>query len=278
MNEQAKVISIGDLFRESWKLYRERIGVLTKIILLPVALIAVGDLWRLFTPDNWFFGGLLIFIGTIISVIAYLALVFALQENTSFGESYRSALRRIWSYAWLTVLSGFVTLGGFFMLIIPGIVFSVWFMFAIYVFVTEGEKGMNALLRSREYIRGYWWPVFGRQIVFVLGVLAVALVLSSIGSALIGGGKEGSNLVSDLLTLVVAPLIAVYFYVLYGNLKSLKPKVVGQPVTGPRGFFYFSAVLGVLGIIALIALIVLIIIGILPFPGALEQQGVLLPQ
>lgn len=267
VNEQAKVISIGDLFRESWSLYRERIGLLTKIILLPVAFIVTGDLWGLLTPDNWF-GGLLIFIGTIISVLSYLALVFALTKKTSFSESYRLALRRIWSYGWLTVLSGFVILGGFFMLVIPGIVFSIWFMFAIYVFAIEGDKGMNALLKSREYVRGYWWPVFGRQIVFVLAVLAVALVASFIGLALTGGDKAGSDIIGDLLTLVVAPLIAAYLYVLYGSLKSLKPEVAKKPPQGPRGFFYFSAVWGVLGIIVLM---VLFTIGALFFSGVLEQ-------
>lgn len=267
MKRETKLISVRDLFRQSWKLYRERIGLLTKIILLPVAFIVVGGLWGLLTSNGWF-GGLLIFIGTIISILSYLALVFALQKNTSFGESYRLALRRVWSYGWLTVLSGFVTLGGIFMLIVPGIVFSIWFMFAIYVFAIEGDKGMNALLKSREYVRGYWWPVFGRQIVFVLAVLAVALVTSFIGSVLTGGDKAGSDIIGDLLTLVVAPLIAAYLYVLYGSLKSLKPEVAKKPPQGPQGFFYFSAVFGVLGLIALIALI---IIGVLLFPGVFEQ-------
>ncbi|MBI2594852.1 MAG: hypothetical protein HYW38_01160 [Candidatus Colwellbacteria bacterium] len=255
LKEQAKVISIGDLFSESWKLYRERIGVLTKIMLLPVAFLLVGDLWELLNTVTWF-GGLSGFIGTVVSFFAALALIFALQEKVQFGESYRLAFRKIWSYGWLTVLSGFATLGGFVMLVIPGIIFVIWFVFAIYVFAIEGEKGMNALLRSREYVRGYWWQVFGRQIVLVLVALAAVLGLGFIGAIL--AADEGAAFVINLFTLILAPFITVYLYMLYQNVKSLKPEVAGQPATGPRGFFYFSAVLGVVGLIALLVLIVVL--------------------
>lgn len=263
MNGEAKVISIGDLFRQSWRLYRERISTLTKIILLPVAFLVGGDILKLLNIGS---GGLLGFIGVITSFMAALALIFALQGNVQFGEAYRLALRRFWSYGWLAILSGFVTLGGFVMLIVPGIIFSIWFIFAIYIFALEGEKGMDALLRSREYVRGCWLQVFGRQVVLILLAVAVILALSFLSAALTGGSKSGENLVINLLTLVITPFITAYFYVLYQNLKSLKSEVISQPASGPRGFFYFSAVLGVLGLIALI--MVLFIIAALLIPGA----------
>jgi len=265
MNGQAKVISIGDLFRQSRGLYRERISTLTKIMLLPIAFLAAGDLFGLLNILSRL-GVLLSFIGVITSFMAALALIFALQNNVQSGESYRLMLRRFWPYGWLTVLSGFVTLGGFVMLVIPGIIFSIWFIFAIYVFALEGEKGMNALLRSREYVRSYWWKIFGRQVVLILSAVAVILAFGFLGAALTGGNKSGTNLVIDLLTLVTTPFITAYFYVLYQNLKSLKPEVMSQPASGPRGFFYFSAVLGVLGLVALI--VVLFIIAALLISGA----------
>ena len=250
---QAKVISIGDLFRESWKLYRERVRILTKIILLPVAFLVAGDLLGLFAPSG--LASLPAFIGTIISFFAYLALIFALQENIQFGEAYRRAWKKIWSYGWLTLLSGFAVLGGFVMLVVPGVIFSIWFAFATYVFVIEGEKGMSALLRSREYVRDYWWQVFGRQIVFGLAALVVIIFLGLVGTVL--GGEAGASFVVNLFILIFAPLTVAYVYTLYQNLKSLKPEVAGQPPAGPRGFFYFSAVLGVLGIIVFMVLMVL---------------------
>lgn len=269
MKEQAKVISIRSLFGESWKLYRERIGVLTKIMLLPVAFLVAGDLLELFAPSG--LASLPTFIGTMISLLSYLALIFILQERVQFGEAYRMAWKKIWSYGWLTILSGFVILGGFVMLFIPGIIFSIWFVFAIYVFAIEGEKGMNALLRSREYVRGYWWQVFGRQIVLILAALAALLGLGFIGAIL--AADKGEALIINLFTLILAPFTTVYLYTLYQNVKSLKPEVASQPPSGPRGFFYFSAVLGVLGLIALIVLIV--VIGVLLFSGVLEQPSIL---
>lgn len=252
---QAKVISIGDLFRQSWELYIERLGVLTKITLLPVAFLVAGDIWALLFPNSWF-DGLLIFIGILISFLSYQALIFALTGNEQFSGSYRLVLQRFWSYVWLTILSAFVFLGGFVMLFIPGIIFGVWLTLVFYVFA-HGDKGMNALLRSREYVRGYWWQVFGRNVLLVLLMLIAVLVIIVSGSALTGNDEAGMNLIGDLLTLIIAPFITAYFYVLYQNLKSLKPEVASQPASGPRGFFYFSAVLGVLGPIVLLVLVVL---------------------
>lgn len=253
MNGEAKVISIGDLFRQSWKTYRGRAGLLTKIISLPVAFLMAGDLLGLFAPSG--LAGLLAFIGTVISFFAYLALVFALQENIQFGEAYRRAWKKIWSYGWLTLLSGFAVLGGFVMLVIPGVIFSIWFAFATYVFVIEGEKGMSALLRSREYVRGYWWQVFGRQIVFGLAALVAIMLLGLVGTVL--GGEAGASFIVNLFILLLAPVSVAYVYTLYQNLKSLKPEVGGQLPAGPRGFFYFSAVLGILGLIIFMVLMVL---------------------
>lgn len=258
MNEQAKIISIGDLVKQSWGLYRERVGILTKIMTLPIAFLMAGDIFGLLNILSQL-GGFLVFLGTVISFLAALALIFALQGDVQFGESYRLALRRFWSYGWLTVLLGFVTLGGFVMFVIPGIIFWTWFAFAIYVFALEGERGMNALLRSREYVRNYWRQVFGRQIILTLSGVAVFLALGFLGGVLTGGNKSGTNLVINLFTLVVTPFISAYFYTLYQNLKSLKPEAANQPASGSRGFFYFSAILGVLGLIALVLLVLALV-------------------
>lgn len=253
MKKETKLISVGDLVQQSRGLYRERIGLLTKIMLLPIGLILLGDLGESFSPG---IGGFLVFVGTITSFIAYPALIFVLEKSSQFGEAYRLVLQRFWSYAWLVLLAGFVTLGGFVMLIIPGIIFGTWFAFAIYIFIIEGEKGMNALLRSKEYVRDYWWQVFGRQLLFALAALVVIALLGIIGTIL--AGEAGATFIVDLFSLVLAPLTVVYLYTMYGSLKSLKPEVVKQAPAGPRGFFYVSAVLGVLGLIALLVLIAVV--------------------
>lgn len=253
MSEKAKVISVGDLFRQSWQAYRARIRLLATVILLPTAFLLVGDL--LFGSLEWL-GGILGFIGTILSFFAYLGLIFVLQGSASeWRDAYRMAWARIWSYGWLVVLSAFAVLGGFVMLVIPGIIFSIWFAFVTYVFVIEGKKGMDALLRSRQYVQGHWWQVFGRQILLGLAAIAAILILTVFGNVI--AGEAGVSILVNLFTLVLAPFAVAYVYTLYENVKSLKPEVASGPVEGPRGFFYFSAVLGIVGIIALLVFLVL---------------------
>lgn len=256
MMREAKLISIGDLFKHSWNLYRERIGVLTKIMLVPMALVILGDLLHLANPKSSLANSL-VSLGLIISVFAALALIFALQEKVGAGESYRLVFRNFWSYLWLTILSGAVVLGGAVMLVIPAIIFSIWFIFTNYVFASEGEKGMNAILRSRQYVQGHWWQIFGRSLLLGIVILVLLLVCGFIAE-IFAGDKGGGliALITDVLIIVITPLATTYFYALYQNVKSLKPEVRNAPPTGPRGFFYVSAVLGVLGFIALAILFV----------------------
>lgn len=283
MEGEVKLISVGEFFRQSWGLYRERLGVLTKIALLPVILLIALDLGDFLGLPS-ILVGIIGLVGAIISFLAALALIFAIQENIQFGEAYRLALRRIWSYGWLTILSGFVVLGGFVMLIIPGIIFVIWFAFAIYVFAIEGERGMNAVLRSREYVQGNWWQVFGRYILLVLATLIIIGVINLFASPIalaLGATKAlGKSIGQTLFSLFLIPFYTAYLYTLYRSLKTLKPELAGQPPQGPRGFFYFSFVLGILGLIALLVVMVLVAAYLLSgglgpdmFQGALPKDS-----
>jgi len=54
------------------------------------------------------------------------------------------------------IILGFLGTGGFLFLIIPGIIFLVWFIFAQFIIFAEDDRGMNAILKSKEYVRGKW--------------------------------------------------------------------------------------------------------------------------
>jgi len=77
---------------------------------------------------------------------------------------------------WVGLLAGFVGAGGFLLFVIPGIVFTVWFCFAQFVLVREDLRGMDALLKSREYVRGKG----GKVALRLLLVWAVTLLLVAV--------------------------------------------------------------------------------------------------
>lgn len=251
MEEKPKLIAVGALFGQSWQIYKGRFLTLIKIILLPGAFILAGDLLAIgFGAVSTLF----VIAGGLGLVLGVLALVSNLGTNVPPREAYRSALKKFWPYLWLSLLTGFTILGGLFMLIIPGLIFLIWFGFVLYIFVLDGEKGMNAMLKSKAYVNGYWWPIVGRGLLLILVVFLIALVFGSLG-ALVSLNEAWLQFTSDLVTLVIAPFSLIYFYLLYQNLKSLKPEVATQPAEGPRGFFIFSAIFGLVAALIVIVLI-----------------------
>jgi competence protein ComGC len=109
---------------------------------------------------------------------------------------------------------------------------------AIFILIAEDLTGMNALLKSREYVKGKWGGVFWR--LFFMGVLS--LIISSV-----------LNLISWLLqipfgliiTLFWVPLAMTYSFLIYSNLKSLKGEIVFAPTSGEKVPFILVAIFGI---------------------------------
>lgn len=103
----------------------------------------------------------------------------------------------------------------FLLLIVPGIIFMVyWYVFS-YVVIDQKISGMDALKKSKEMIKGNWWKTFA---LFVIAIL-ISGVISSVSSNI----SSGSSLISGLLMAIFSGVISVYFgYVAvayYFNLK-----------------------------------------------------------
>jgi len=234
-------MSIGDLFSKSWKLYKNSFWRLIAVVLIPMAVVVGAGLVFLVlglifytTIFSEFLGSLsrdsstFSFIETIASVgpLLILGLVFALVmlivnfwskasqlvavRDTRSSVDIKKSLKEGWRlwvpYAWVAVLEGLALMVGFILLIIPGIIFAIWFIFTPYTLMFDGFKGVAALKRSKELVQGYWWAVFGRMALMMLIVFAFSFVplVGSIGSFLAG---------------IYA---IVYFSVLYEDLKRVK--------------------------------------------------------
>ncbi len=184
-----------------------------------MVLVAIWFLLLLTTVNNntmlsnlAIFTVLLVFfsMGTLIGLCFHVALLYSIKER-NFQKSMKEYLRQAWDvawpYAWVCFLAGIMITIGFALLIIPGIIVMVWLLFSKYIFIWEEKKGMQALQRSRELVKGYWWPIFGR--LCLVGV--VGALVSSIPSV---------GMFINLF--IVAPFSAIYIYVLYENVKMVK--------------------------------------------------------
>jgi hypothetical protein len=254
---------------QAWSLYKQRLGVLLGVMIVPIlvwiglaVVLTVGGLSAfslLFSRFAAAGAGLFIILAIIFFLVIFviqawsqLALLYAIkdsQEGIGIGEAYRRGWHKILSYWWVTLLAGFITLGGFLLLIVPGVIFATSFSLAAIVLIAEDLKGMNALLKSRAYVKGRWGEVFARF--FSIGVLSliVSLVLIFIFYVLkIPFGAEISRL---LIGFFLTPLIVTYSFLVYSNIKTVQGEVAFTPTGGQKATFGVIGILGVLFIPAL---------------------------
>lgn len=159
----------------------------------------------------------------IIGLWPRLSLRFAVKgraHKIGIIESFKKGWFTLHSYIWVSLLSFLAVLGGLILLVVPGIIFAVWFSLSTYILVAENVKGSGALERSKELIEGYWWEVLGRFVVLGLIIFGLGFILGFIpivGQIVIG--------------ILLPPFSIVYIYLLYEDLKELKETSAGQGQT-----------------------------------------------
>ncbi len=247
---QPELFSIGKLFSESWEVYKQRIGTLIVLYILSIvfwvlpALLfgGVGALSAAAMPKyNTYIalGGLLLAsIGSLAGLCWGLAALTAgvIDSSASIGESLGRGWRMLWSYAWVVSLALLVILGGFSLLFIPGIIFLVWAFPGQFVIFTSDERGMKALLKGREYIRGYFFDSFIKLLIISLCMTAVSLIP-------LGG-------------IIFFPFMVIYLYKMYQNLRGLKGSVITySPSAGAKLAWFGMGALGLAAPIVLFALL-----------------------
>jgi len=150
--------------------------------------------------------------------------------GTTFRSAYRYGFVHFLAFLWLSVLVGLATMLGFLLLIIPGIIVSVWFVFAQMTFVQEGLRGVEAMRASRLYVKGRWWKVFGRLLALTLGVLLVYLALGVLASFTIPDQQFLQDVLFSLINLVVMPWSIVYVYFLYKDARAAASAETRSPI------------------------------------------------
>ncbi len=153
------------------------------------------------------------------------AMILLIKNNyTSAKENFDLSKKYFWAYVWISILSTVVIGLWTLLLIIPGIIFAIYYLLYNYTFFFEDLKGMKALRRSKELIKGYWWAVCGRTL--FIGLLAallnilLALPLASMPEKSVGYGIYNGFI--NLIWALISPIIIIYSYDIYRDLKKIK--------------------------------------------------------
>lgn len=153
----------------------------------------------------------------------YLALLFAIkdnEENISVLDAYKRAKKAYLEYWKILLIILCLLAFGLLAFIIPGINFFIWCSIALMVYLAEDAKGFDAILLSKQYVQGYWVSVLSRLI-----FLSVIVCLISLPLIIFRVFNESYiyDILFILILMVVIPVINTFLFLIYGNLKLLKP-------------------------------------------------------
>lgn len=267
-----KLPSATSLFQKAWDVYVGNLTTILGVIGLPVVVVlgtgvVLGGVVFLTLPNvTVITTAFVVFV--LMAVVAQswgmLALLYAIKERgTGVGviDLYRKSWPKILSYWWIALLAGFAFLGSVILFIIPGIIVSTWLVFSVYIFVAEDVKGVDALARSRAYVKGYWWRVFGHTIFISLVLFVLLFIVTNTVSL---SGVEGvSEVVGALMRVFfVIPFTMIYMYLVYEFLRTTKTDLIYLPTKTEKAPFIIFSTLGVLALVA-ISLLVYFAIAIL---------------
>lgn len=141
----------------------------------------------------------------------------------------------------VTILVTYAAVSGIFFLLIPGILISVMTSFADYTLLLEGKNINESIYTSRNLTRGYFWQIFGRiTIILFPSLLFILLALWLQHSFPIF-----SSIFVALTSSLYLPLVTIFCYQLYSQVKAIKGPVPGTASKKFKFFFWFLATLGI---------------------------------
>ncbi len=232
---QQTLIDPLDIISGSWRNFHKNFKLYTEFIvwmvLLSVAYWAIDVFTRTLFPDklgaNLVFGLAslpisLVFAAVSIGIVDSAAKTLQ-NKKAGVRESMLVGGHKLISFIWISILIGLMIALGLVLLVIPALIFAVWYSFAVNSLVVDDVRGRKALSASRKLVRNRWWGIFFRLVIpylfyyFVIrfGLALIFLLLGSVlgDPSLFFGDITDINSVSNLhiLATTIVPQV-VYGY------------------------------------------------------------------
>lgn len=230
MVDYIRQLSGPEIFRASLSIYFSNWRVISAIYFLPVLPLLV--LYSLLETQKSvgikLFSFLLLFLGSVITTAALTIAVadVCLQRPPSVTRSWRVALSRGFGRLLGTQLLAGALVGlAMLLLIIPGLIVAMMFIFSLSVVALENLAGMTAIRRSRELARGKKLRNFGVLILVSIPIYLVSFLVGFLAAAA-SESSASENwlfvLVINTLPQVVAPPLLIGTVLLYYDMRARK--------------------------------------------------------
>ncbi len=237
------LVSATEIINKSWDLYRahwRELSIYMLLLFIPtMILILVGILGlylSMYLPAAALINDILTLLillaafifGLWTSVALTMAVKSVYKDNVvlPWKTAYNNTAKLLWPIIYTSALVTLIVIGGTLLLIIPGIIFTFWYIFSVQEIIFAGQKGLAAMSESKKLVVGRWWAVAFRfvapALLFVLASLMLQQILifpfTYMNSIL--NVKLISNIISSLVNAAVAPLTVASVIILYFSAKE----------------------------------------------------------
>ena len=233
----------GDVFSPTLEVYRKHfllVGALVLVTTLPVVLLqyaviraALASAEEAVAAENSIFAfaswvsvliGLLSFAGSALLSGALVHAVIEIQRTgaATAGESLRRGLRVMPKVFVVSLLYTVITVIGFLLLVVPGVIFSLMYAVVVPVAVAEGRGPFESLRRSAKLTDGYKGQIFLTQFLWGVIIIVINLIVSA---SFTFGGAAGDGLAPLLIQSLVGGMLnssanVLTVYIFLGLLKE----------------------------------------------------------
>lgn len=141
------------------------------------------------------------------------------DKTLTLDEAFLKTTNKIWIILFTNIIFLMFLTGLSLLLIIPAVIFGVyWFLF-LYAIIIRDKEYVNALIYSKKLIQGNWWRTLGYTILigFIIGGINLVLNLISFPITLVSSFIE--NYYLQQLTLLPTTFLSIsvgYFLIIYG--------------------------------------------------------------
>lgn len=238
-----------DIVRKSIALYKEHRDLFAsyiKLLAIPSGAVVIGsEILNLFFAElppvlGFAFLFLLVIPASVVSVWISIAMIRAIGDLflgvpvKPVRDMLKASVPLIIQSVIVSILSALAVLGGLLLFIIPGIIFSIWFAFAVYALVLDGKRNVSALVASKALVKGRWFAVATRlgipAILFAAAAIIAQNIIAIPAEALLKGMQKGTlpavfisivvGLFGTAISVFLAPLFSAAPTILYLELKK----------------------------------------------------------
>ncbi len=160
-------------------------------------------------------------------------------QPATAGSTYR--IKQIFATAGVIILGSFLILGGFFLLILPGLYLLLYFSLALFLPVCEGTGAYHSLMTSKAYIKGREKELIPHLLTSAVVLAATELVMLTVtdffGVAFLNSSLWGAGL------LLITPLMISYFFLIF---RKFRKNYTASAVYSGRNFSVWLTLAGYL--------------------------------